>query len=211
MIVSKSGKIEYSDVMNKENVLKLIDDLAENSFEFIAFVNLNTHKYKFLRGNKELTEDLSKPFFFSEETFFDKDEYKNEVMKYDISRIITRGLEIKKPLKFLDRFHMVVSENDFHSFCNNDSSKRSGIEKLIKIYNIDLKDVVIIGNDMNDIDMFKLDCGLKIATGNNTTPKELLELSDIFVKLEDLPQFLIEVDKNVDNMIEYAKTKGENL
>lgn len=57
--------------------------------------------------------------------------------------------------------------------------------------------------------MFKIDCGLKIATGNNDTPKELLELSDVFVKLDDLPNFLLEIDKNLDNMIKLKKSKEE--
>ena len=43
--------------------------------------------------------------------------------------------------------------------------------------------------------MFKLDCGYKIATGENLPPKELLKLADIYIKLEDLPDFLVEIDK----------------
>ena len=43
--------------------------------------------------------------------------------------------------------------------------------------------------------MFKLDYGYKIATGENLPPKELLELADIYVKLDDLPNFLVEIDK----------------
>lgn len=53
----------------------------------------------------------------------------------------------------------------------------------------------LIGNDMNDIDMFKLDCGLKIATGSVKPPKELLDLADVYVPLDELPIFLKKVDK----------------
>lgn len=68
------------------------------------------------------------------------------------------------------------------------------IKKLAEICNVDLKDI-IIGNDLNDVDMFKLDCGYKIATGENLPPKELMDLADIYVKLDDLPNFLVEIAK----------------
>jgi HAD superfamily hydrolase (TIGR01484 family) len=209
LIVSKTGEVIHSENINKEDVYNLIDDLFGMEYEFIAFVNLTTHKYKFLRGKKDLSEELSKPYFFSEETFYDKEKYKELVKNHDIVRIITRGLEVKEPIKSADKFHVVVSEQEYHSFCKPGKNKRSGIINLVEKYGFNLKNVVIIGNDSNDIDMFKIDCGLKIATGNNNTPKELLELSDVFVKLDDLPNFLLEIDNNPDYMLKYKKSKGE--
>ena len=71
-----------------------------------------------------------------------------------------------------------------------------GFVKKGKYYYLDLKDVIIIGNDMNDVDMFKLPCGYKIATGINQPPKELLDLADKYVKLDDLPNFISQIDRN---------------
>ena len=60
---------------------------------------------------------------------------------------------------------------------------------------MNLDEIVIIGNDLNDIDMFKLNCGLKIATGTIKPPKELLYLADIYIPLDELPDFIRMIDK----------------
>lgn len=208
VIVSKDGEVIHAENIDKENAYMLIDELFEMDYEFVAFVNLMTHKYKFLRGKKVLSDGLNKPYFFSEETIYDKEQYKELIKEYDIVRIITRGLEVKDYIHCSDKFHIVVSEQEYHSFCKPGISKKSGIMKFVEKYGFSLEDVVIIGNDSNDIDQFGLNCGLKIATGNNYTPKELLELADVFVKLEDLPKFLVEIDKEPNNMIKYKKARG---
>ena len=48
----------------------------------------------------------------------------------------------------------------------------------------------------DSIDMFKLNCGLKIATGTVKPPKELLDLADIYIPLNELPDFIRMIDKN---------------
>ncbi|MGE5456530.1 MAG: HAD-IIB family hydrolase [Ignavibacteriales bacterium] len=209
VLVSKDGKVIHAESIDNDSVCELIDEIFEMKYEFIAFVNLITHKYKFLRGKKDLSEELSRPYFFSEETFYDKEQYKKSIKDHDIVRIITRGLEVKDSIKSANKFHVVVSEQEYHSFCKPGKNKKSGIIKLVEKYGFNLEDVIIIGNDSNDIDMFGLDCGLKIATGNNNTPKELLELADVFVKLDELPNFLVEIDKNPNNMLKYRGSKGE--
>ena len=90
----------------------------------------------------------------------------------------------------------MVSENEFHSICNKGTNKGFGVEKLAKYCNLKLSDIVIIGNDMNDIDMFKLNCGLKIATGTVKPPEELLKLSSVYVPLNELPDYLYKIDKD---------------
>lgn len=114
----------------------------------------------------------------------------------NVCRITTRGLSGENKIESLNKFHVVVSEREFHSICSIGVNKGSGIKKLAEYCNLSLNDIIIIGNDMNDIDMFKLDCGLKIATGSEKPPKELLELSSIYVPLNELPNFIMEVDKN---------------
>lgn len=211
VIVSKDGKVLYNDCMEYSKVEKLIHNLEKIPFEFLAYVDLATHKYKFLRGSKKLTEDLSQPWFHSEEIYYDVDSFLDSIDKNNICRITTRGLELSNNVEGIEIFHVVVSENEFHSICNKGTNKGFGVKKLAELYNVVPEDVVIIGNDMNDIDMFKLDCGLKIATGNNETPKELLELADLYVNLEDLPEFLAELDKNPQNMVKCRAIRGDFL
>jgi len=198
VLVTKSGNIVYNDCMDSLQITRLIYALYNDyKFEFLAYVDLTTHKYKFLKGKKELSEDLTQPWFYSEEIYDDVDDFLNSIDKNNVCRITTRGLEcdMKRDKKIFNDFHVVVSENEFHSICNNGTDKGFGVKKLVEFCNMNLDDVIVIGNDMNDIDMFKLDCGLKIATGNMCPPKELLDLADIYVPLEALPEFLINIDK----------------
>lgn len=199
VLVTKNGKIIYNDCMDPTNTIKLIETLAnEYNFEFLAYVDLKTHKYKFLKGKKALSEDLNQPWFYSEEIYDNIDTFLKNIDKNNICRITTRGLEcnIDNDKNIFNNFHVVVSESEFHSICNRATNKGFGVKKLAEFCNIDLKDVVIIGNDVNDIDMFKLNCGLKIATGNTMPPNELINLSDVYVPLEQLPDFLRKIDKN---------------
>lgn len=199
VLVTKSGQIVCHDRMNSIKVANLINKLANNyKFEFLACVDLNTHKYKFLRGTKKLSENLTQPWFYSEEIYDDVTKFLNNIDKDNICRITTRGLEcnIENNKQLFEGFHVTISENEFHSICNSETNKGFGVKKLAKFCGTTLKNIVIIGNDINDIDMFKLDCGLKIATGNIMPPKELLTLADIYVPLEELPEVIKKIDKD---------------
>lgn len=199
LIVTKSGEIIYNDRMNSKNVYDLIKTIFnELEFEFLAYIDLSTHKYKFLRGSKPLTEDLSQPWFYSEEIYEDVDEFLTNIDLNNVCRLTTRGLDIdeeKSKILFKD-FHVVISENEFHSICNIETNKGFGVKKLASYCNLDLDDVIIIGNDMNDIDMFKLNCGLKIATGAIPPPEELKALADVYVPLKELPEYLRTIDNS---------------
>lgn len=196
VLVTKTGDIIYNDYINPELVEPLVREISKKGiFEFLAYVDLKTHKYKFLRGGKELTEDLTQPWFYSDEIYDDVDDFLNNIDKNNVCRITTRGLSYSNELEIFKKFHIVVSESEFHSICNIGVNKGFGVKKLAEYCDLSLKDIVIIGNDMNDIDMFKLDCGLKIATGSVKPPKELLDLADVYVPLDELPIFLKKVDK----------------
>lgn len=198
VIVTKDGTALYHDKMDYNKIKKLICKLNKMPYEFLAYVDLKSHKYKFLKGCKKLSEDLSQPWFYSEEIYDNIDEFLNNIDKNNICRITTRGLELDNSIEELKDFDVVLSENEFHSICNKGTNKGFGVKKLADIYNIKLNDIIIIGNDLNDIDMFKLECSLKIATGETKPPRELIDLSDVYVPLCDLPDFLTKIDKKND-------------
>ena len=122
---------------------QLIYKLNEMPYEFLAYVDLNTHKYKFLRGNKELTEDLNQPWFYSDEIYYNVDEFLKNIDKNQVCRITTRGLETNETIDSLNDFHIVVSENEFHSICNKGVNKGFGVKKLAELCNVSLKDVIV--------------------------------------------------------------------
>lgn len=195
VIVDKNGRVLFNDKMDPNKVRDLILSLSKMDFEFLAYVDLKTHKYKFLKGNKPLSEDLSQPWFYSEEIYLDVNKFLENINLHDVCRITTRGLEITSYDKLKEEFHIVISENEFHSICGKSVNKGFGVKKLAKIININIRDVVVIGNDLNDIDMFKTNCGYKIATGEKLPPEELMKYADIYVPLKNLPKFLKNIDK----------------
>ena len=67
------------------------------------------------------------------------------------------------------------------------TNKGFSIKQLSKYCKLGLDEIVIIGNDLNDIDMFKLNFGLEIVTGTIKPPKELLDLADTYILLNELP------------------------
>ena len=80
VLVTKNGEIIYNEKMNGQEVAKLINEISKKcSFEFLAYVDLKTHKYKFLRGIKELSEDLTQPWFYSEEIYNDVNDFLNNI------------------------------------------------------------------------------------------------------------------------------------
>lgn len=196
VIVSREGHVLYHDCMNAEKIDSMIRNISELPFEFLAYIDLNTHKYKFLRGSKALSESLSQPWFYSEEIYYDVDAFLDNIDKENVCRITTRGLEVDLTTGILDDFHVVVSEHEFHSICNKETDKGSGVKKLAELCEVDLKDVIIIGNDKNDIDMFRLKECFKIATGIEMPPKDLLDLGNIYVSLDNLPQYLQRLDES---------------
>ena len=55
----------------------------------------------------------------------------------------------------------------YYDVSNVGINKGTGIKKFCEILNIDLKDVIAIGDDKNDLPMFKM-AGLSVAMGNAT-------------------------------------------
>lgn len=196
LIVSRDGLVLYNDSMDFNKVSELIYSITELPFEFLAYVDLKTHKYKFLRGSRELSETLSQPWFFSEEIYDDPSLFLKNIDPDNICRITTRGLVLDRIPDAMDAFHVVVSENEFHSICNRGINKGSGVKKLAEICNIELKDIIVIGNDKNDIDMFQVEGCYKIATGVAMPPEKLLELADAYVTLDELPTLIEKIDTN---------------
>lgn len=198
VIVQKDGTVLYNDKMDYKKAKNLILKLYNMPFEFLAYIDLKTHKYKFLKGKKKLSEDLNQSWFYSEDIFNDLNLFLNSIDHDNICRITTRGLELDDSITELKDFHIVLSENEFHSICNKGVNKGFGVKKLAEICGKNMKDIIIIGNDLNDIDMFKLDCGYKIATGDLVPPKDLIDLSNVYVPLNKLPEFIEKIDKSIE-------------
>ena len=91
---------------------------------------------------------------------FENDIYKN----YFVDYLNSKNINVKK-----SEDYTIINEKNV--------SKKSGINEYIKKYKIEVSDTIVIGNDYNDIEMFKMNCGHKIAVKDEYTPESLLELA----------------------------------
>lgn len=199
LIDRDNKKIVYKDIMAKSKVQTLINYLCSNyDYEFIACCNLETNGYKFLYKDNKVKESLNPTIFYNEEVISNKKDYLKIIGDMEIVRIIYRGapinLEELKKKEELNNLEWTVSEGNYYNFCNKGTNKKFGIKKLAELYNLNLNEMVLIGNDYNDIEMFKQQALLKIAVGNSC-PKELIKLADISISLDELTTFLTVIDK----------------
>ncbi|KKR48289.1 MAG: cof-like protein hydrolase [Candidatus Magasanikbacteria bacterium GW2011_GWC2_40_17] len=78
----------------------------------------------------------------------------------------------------------------FHEFTRRGVNKGKGVEILAKYLGIPRRRVIIAGNDVNDLSMFQLNFGVRIAVGPNC-PEEIQRRATHYVEtMEELPLIL---------------------
>ena len=68
-------------------------------------------------------------------------------------------------LNYADRFDCFFSSTDYLEFCKRDSNKGHGVKKLAEYLQVDVKNVVTIGDERNDISMLTY-AGVGVAMNN---------------------------------------------
>lgn len=165
----EENKIIYKNIMDKQACIELYKIAEQANIRFVMDVDGNrvVNKLKHLDGSEvELDEDI--------EEFVDKNEVqlctisdtnfeKMEKLKEKIDEI--KSIEIKQQLKSFGDSKVATEELMYYFIANEESSKGNAIEKFCEILNIDLKNTVAIGDDFNDISMFKV-VGYSVAMEN---------------------------------------------
>ncbi len=109
---------------------------------------------------------------------FKNDIYKNHFVDY----LNSKKINVKKSEDYI-----IINEKNVN--------KKSGIDKYIKKYKIEVSDAIVIGNDYNDIEMFKINCGYKIAVKDEYTPASLLELATDITDFNNLSKIVSKITK----------------
>ena len=81
----------------------------------------------------------------------------------------------KNNITITNKHDIIETQGSWFSFVSKNTSKGTAIDKYCKIFSIPKEKVICIGNDYNDIPMFK-SSGMSIAVKNAT--EEVLELAD---------------------------------
>lgn len=164
----------------------LVSQIAE--IDFVAFCPLPWQKYCFLsltpKAEAIITElQLIKGFVSKRlEEFFSQANFLGCVMFVALAR---EGCEISFPMEI-----SWTKAKGMYNINPQGVNKTSGIIDLTSDLGIHLTDTAVIGNDNNDIPMFELPVGVKIAVGNNA------ELQQLATHCVDSPDELARLLKN---------------
>ena len=127
---------QKSYAVNSQMNAQALEDIRDSQL-----VPIETNNYDFLEG-----ENIQKCLWTDEP-----------------DRITTVAQKI--PAKYCDEFQIVRSGPIFLEFLPQDSSKGNAVHHLAQRLNIDLKDVIVFGDEENDLSMFKV-AGTAVAMRN---------------------------------------------
>lgn len=170
-IVDYTGNIIYSKNISSKTK-EVLKDIDYNQIESIIYNSNDSNNYISFSKTplKHIVKNYNKFLDFYDEMLhqhftqitvkFENDIYKN----YFVDYLNSKNINVKK-----SEDYTIINEKNV--------SKKSGINEYIKKYKIEVSDTIVIGNDYNDIEMFKMNCGHKIAVKDEYTPESLLELA----------------------------------
>ncbi len=161
---SYKQKVLFSSYIDKDLVLKLVEDAFINDIRLI----LTTENIEYV------TKEVRNP----KQVLLDNTNYVNELSKCDIKQcmfIDTQKDKIymeKETISHISKLNIVneINENSTYeekwfSVTNSNCSKGNALMIISQYLNIPLKNTIAIGNDKNDISMFDV-AGLSVAVAN---------------------------------------------
>lgn len=153
------GILKENIPLDKQGALKIIQEAKEKGIGYLVAINDSQEVY----GENDL--------------FIQQVGYRKEPTTY----ILDRGFDYKQVENFY-KIYLALGEKEEASFQNKDQlgslrfekeylmfqpdNKKGGIFKMMKILQAPIQDVVVFGDDYNDLDMFDKDLWTGVAMGN---------------------------------------------
>lgn len=198
-IVEDGGKIIYTNgkqivvhPIKREKILNLRPILHTYAEEliFANFCPINGYKYRFLAFDEKIINDIKcLPTYYAEALTNNPDKFISWAVEFGCAKI-TLKIKDNSNISINSNMEYSFSEKQFCCFNAEGINKGSGLLDLVSILNIPLNNIIVIGNDFNDIPMFKLDVLQKIAIMDECYPNDLTKYATQSIKLEELPNFL---------------------
>jgi Cof subfamily protein (haloacid dehalogenase superfamily) len=160
----------YEEALDKEDVLEIIKYCNQNDIISMAYTKekiISKPNYRvdfFLERNKTLEPEARSIF----EDIKDADEIAS---KYKVQKILIiendqkKYLDLKSKLEAKNKFTIATSQKGFIDINPKGCSKGKALEILAKHYDINLENVVVFGDQENDLTMLE-EAGISVAMGN---------------------------------------------
>ena len=132
------GKLVENIPLDKQGALKIIEEAKEKGIGYLVAINDSQEVY----GENDL--------------FIQQVGYRKEPTTY----ILDKEFDYKQVDNFY-KIYLALDEKEEASFKN-----KGGILKMMEILQASLQDVVVFGDDYNDLDMFDKDLWTCVAMGN---------------------------------------------
>lgn len=182
----EENKIMYVNIMNKQACLELYKIAEKINARFIMNVGESrvVNKLKHFDGSEiELTTKIEN--FIEEQDIVqcvisDSDFEKIKNLRGQIEKI--KNVEIKNQSKSLIDDSKPIESTTYYDIANIESSKGNAIIRFCEMLKIDLKDTIAIGDDLNDVSMFKV-VGHSVVMGNANN--EIKKYADEVIKTND--------------------------
>lgn len=206
-------RVIYKNVINKQAIIELYKAAEQANVRLVMDVEGNriVNRLKYLDGS-ESQLDMDIETFVEENdvqlcTISDTNFNKMEDLKSKIDRV--KSIEIKQQLKSFGDGEKSKEESMYYFIANKESCKGNAIVRLCEMLRIDLKDTVAIGDDYNDISMFKV-VGYSVAMGNaNDEVKEYTDEITLTNEHDGVAVFLENLLKHLEENELKSKVKDE--
>lgn len=156
----ENNKVLYTNKMNEEACIQLYNIAKEAKTRFMMNVGENriVNQLKYFDGSEVLLKEDINTFVKNNDVvqcvIADSDYDKIKSLKPYIEKI--KNVEIKNQHKSLINESFPKEGTIYYDIANIGSSKGNAIKEFCKILNIDLKNTIAIGDDYNDVSMFKI-------------------------------------------------------
>ena len=163
---SKNNKVIYNSFIDNGEVIKLVEYAYLMDIRLILAMDDYDYVTKTIRNSNQV--------------LLDKDDYKEKLAscnvkqcmfidkKYNEIAKMKKMVSSNKALSIVDEISESSSYDEkWFSVANSNSSKGNALNILVEYLNVPFDQTIAIGNDKNDISMFKM-AGLSVAVENAT-------------------------------------------
>ena len=203
---AKTQELIKRHSLSKDLAIKYYNNFVKYNKDNYAIVNgYYLGKYGFTQFVKDIKYRNEEEFNYLLSTFREKG--LEEILKdskYEVDKLIANYSDLLLRDRMYDELHLenrdvqkvvvTSSYKDNIEIFDKDSGKDVAIKEIAKMYNIDMENVMAIGDNDNDVEMLKT-AGLAVAMGNGT--KEAKRVADFVTLSNDEDGAAIAIEKLV--------------
>lgn len=175
-IVSPNGlPIKYHS-LNKETINNVLTLLNSKFLIYAKFCPINSNKYRFFTSVNDIKNEIVNSQKYYCEAITDSSyEFVNWLLELN-------GVRLTLKMQALNKRFVYINADGIN--------KGTAIIELASILKVPLNEIIAIGNDYNDISMFKVGLAEKIAILSKACPSKLIENATNCIELDQLPDYL---------------------